>query len=74
MSENQKQSVSNGVKEYYSETIEGYASRKRTGDMARNRERYKAMGLSDEDWMLDFPLSTDDLDSDIYDDGTDIWR
>jgi hypothetical protein len=30
------------------------------------------MGLSDEDWMLDIPITTDNLD--IYDDDTDIWR
>jgi hypothetical protein len=40
--------------------------------MARSREKYKEMGLSDEDWMLDFPLTTDNLD--IYDDDIDIWR
>ena len=72
MAEHQKKSISKSNKRYYSETIEGYASRKRTGDMARSREKYKEMGLSDEDWMLDFPLTTDNLD--IYDDDTDIWR
>jgi hypothetical protein len=72
MSEDQKELLSKKNKEYFTETIEGYASRKRIGDMARNREKYKEMGLSDEDWMLDIPITTDNLD--IYDDDTDIWR
>jgi hypothetical protein len=38
-----------------------------------NAERMGLPVLSDEDWLLDIPLTTENLD-DIYDDDSDIWR
>lgn len=66
------------LKEYYT-TLEGSAFRQMHSDNAKRRHREKAAEsrgeyvLSDEDWQLDIPLTTDNLD-DIYDDDTDIWR
>lgn len=67
------------IREYYRETLEGQATTKILSDLAKQTHKRKASELTgeyiltDEDWQLDIPLTTDNLD-DIYDDDTDIWR
>lgn len=76
--EKTKQERSEALKEYYS-TPEGSAFRQMRSDYAKRYHRDRAAEsrgeyvLTDEDWQLDIPLTTDNLD-DIYDDDTDIWR
>lgn len=69
---------SEALREYYT-TLEGDAFRRMHSDNAKarhRRENAERMGLpvlTDEDWLLDIPLTTENLD-DIYDDDSDIWR
>lgn len=67
------------IRQYYRETLEGQATTEFLSDLAKKYHRIRAgektgeYVLVDEDWQLDIPITTDNLD-DIYDDDTDIWR
>jgi len=72
-----KRIKSEKLKKYY-ETPEGNATKSMNSDAMRRindnrtKERNGEYILTEDDWMLDIPLSSDDLD--IYDDEPDIWR
>lgn len=76
--EKTKQIRSDAIREYYT-TPEGLAVRRIQSDYAKRYHKNQAAEkrgeyvLTDEDWQLDIPLTTDNLD-DIYDDDMDLWR